>query len=66
VALTGTPGGSAWRPWRHTVDVRRNQQIVLRARATDGNGDTQPEQATANAGGYANNSIHRVVVHGAA
>ncbi len=66
VALQGTPGGSAWRPWRHTVDVRRNQQIVLRARATDGNGDTQPEQATANAGGYANNSIDRVVVHGAA
>lgn len=65
VPLSGNANGYAWRPWRTEIDVRRNQELVLRARATDGNGDTQPEQATANAGGYANNSIHRVVIHGA-
>jgi DMSO/TMAO reductase YedYZ molybdopterin-dependent catalytic subunit len=64
--LGGTQDGYAWRPWRAEIDVRPNQEIVLCARASDGNGDTQPEQASANASGYANNSIHRVVVHGAA
>jgi hypothetical protein len=33
------------------------------ARATDAAGRTQPVQAKANASGYANNSIHSVVVH---
>jgi DMSO/TMAO reductase YedYZ molybdopterin-dependent catalytic subunit len=64
--LEGSPDGYAWRLWRAEIDVRRSQQIVLCARATDGNGDTQPRQATPNASGYANNSIHRVMVHGAA
>jgi hypothetical protein len=30
------------------------------ARATDTQGNVQPMQATANPGGYANNSIHEV------
>jgi DMSO/TMAO reductase YedYZ molybdopterin-dependent catalytic subunit len=63
--LQGSANGYAWRPWRAEVDVRPSQRIDLRARASDGNGDTQPEKATPNAGGYANNSIHRVVVYGA-
>jgi len=42
--------------------VRLNESGVLRARATDGAGHTQPELAEWNKLGYGNNSIHQVQV----
>ena len=51
----------AWRAWATQVDATPGSLTIL-ARATDGNGVAQPEAARPNAGGYGNNSIHRVTV----
>jgi hypothetical protein len=42
--------------------VERTGPIVLRARATDLAGQTQPENAEWNRLGYGNNAIHEVVI----
>ena len=39
------------------------ETLRLRARATDADGNTQPDQATPNPAGYGNNSIHEVRFH---
>jgi DMSO/TMAO reductase YedYZ molybdopterin-dependent catalytic subunit len=52
----------AWRRWRARITLPAGP-CVIRARATDSQGRTQPVQARANTAGYANNSIHRVTVH---
>jgi sulfite oxidase len=51
----------AWRAWATQVDAAPGNLTIL-ARATDGNGVAQPDAARPNAGGYGNNSIHRVTV----
>jgi DMSO/TMAO reductase YedYZ molybdopterin-dependent catalytic subunit len=50
----------AWRLWEADVDVTAPGEHSVLARATDTQGNVQPMQATANPGGYANNSIHEV------
>jgi len=62
-ALHGEPDGTGWRAWMAAVDVRTPGAVTLMARATDAAGAVQPVEARANAGGYGNNSIHRVTVH---
>ncbi|HYM81874.1 MAG TPA: sulfite oxidase [Candidatus Limnocylindria bacterium] len=53
----------AWRSWTTEIDVKSPRRLTLMARATDGNGRQQPVEASVNAGGYANNSIHRITIH---
>ena len=61
-AFRGEQAAFAWREWTAEIDARSKGPLTLMARATDGAGAVQPEQARANAAGYANNSIHRVTV----
>jgi DMSO/TMAO reductase YedYZ molybdopterin-dependent catalytic subunit len=60
--LIGDRAPQAWRAWRAGVAVPRAGTLTVMARATDVAGETQPMDARANAGGYGNNSIHRVSV----
>jgi DMSO/TMAO reductase YedYZ molybdopterin-dependent catalytic subunit len=52
----------AWRRWEQTVQVGRSSQTVIRSRATDASGATQPDQAAWNPLGYGNNSIQLVTI----
>jgi len=58
--LTGVAVAGAWQAWEITIPVAG--PVELLARATDARGETQPASARANAGGYGNNSIHRVKI----
>jgi DMSO/TMAO reductase YedYZ molybdopterin-dependent catalytic subunit len=60
--LLGAEQPGAWRGWEAEVDTRPGPALLM-ARATDGAGRVQPTQATANPGGYGNNSIHQVPIH---
>ena len=60
--LLGAEQRGAWRGWEAEVDARPGPALLM-ARATDGAGRVQPMQATANPGGYGNNSIHQVPIH---
>jgi DMSO/TMAO reductase YedYZ molybdopterin-dependent catalytic subunit len=51
-----------WRLWEADAAIRSAGPQVVRARATDTAGHTQPEHAAPNPGGYGNNSIHEVHV----
>jgi DMSO/TMAO reductase YedYZ molybdopterin-dependent catalytic subunit len=51
-----------WRLWEADVAFRSVGEQRVRARATDTAGQTQPDQAAPNPGGYGNNSIHEVRV----
>jgi hypothetical protein len=61
-ALEGAPTPYAWRGFRAQVPVRAGEGANVMARATDDSGAVQPLEAAVNAGGYGNNSIHRVGV----
>jgi hypothetical protein len=61
--LTGESRPGAWRLWEAEVAVGSAGDHSVRARATDTDGHTQPEQATANPAGYGNNAIHEVRFH---
>ena len=60
-ALKGTHR-HAWKQWELTAQVERPGRLVIRSRATDGNGQTQPEHEEWNRLGYGNNSIQTVAV----
>jgi hypothetical protein len=49
-----------WRLWEADATVTSTGAQRVRARATDTDGNTQPDQAAANPAGYGNNSIHEV------
>jgi DMSO/TMAO reductase YedYZ molybdopterin-dependent catalytic subunit len=59
--LAGAKDRYGARPWEVTLTVPAGP-LVLRARATDEAGNTQPEQAEWNRLGYGNNSIHQVPI----
>jgi DMSO/TMAO reductase YedYZ molybdopterin-dependent catalytic subunit len=59
--LPSTPGPT-WRRWEAACDLPRSGFFVIRARATDGTGSTQAEQAAWNYRGIGNNAIHAVPV----
>ena len=52
----------AWRQWQAEAMLAHRGPATLMARATDGAGAVQPLEARPNAGGYGNNSIHRVAI----
>jgi sulfite oxidase len=58
--LTGKESQYAWRSWESEVEIRSPGPQRVLARATDRSGATQPRTATANPGGFANNSMHEV------
>ena len=57
----GRPG--AWQLWELLSSIEQGGPLVIRARATDMAGRTQPEQAEWNRLGYGNNSIHAIEAH---
>ncbi len=62
-AVLGKPVSAyAWTPWSVSIEVVRNGRIVLRSRATDASGVTQPDAIVWNRLGYGNNGIRQVVV----
>jgi hypothetical protein len=54
-------GRFAWRGWHHPWDAREGSHVVC-CRATDAEGNTQPDEPEWNVGGYAHNGIQRVEV----
>lgn len=62
-ATLGTPDGPyAWTPWQLTCSVSPGR-LVLRSRATDATGATQPDVISWNRLGYGNNAVRPLVVH---
>jgi DMSO/TMAO reductase YedYZ molybdopterin-dependent catalytic subunit len=59
--LLDEPLPHAWRRWELTTRVRAGR-LVLRARASDSGGNTQPEEPPWNRLGYANNGVQPVPV----
>lgn len=58
--ILGSTAPHAWVRWEVGIDLARPGYFVLRTRATDERGDTQPMRADWNFRGVANNSIHAV------
>ncbi|MCI4326695.1 MAG: sulfite oxidase [Thermoplasmata archaeon] len=58
--LLGPETPHAWVRWEVPIDLERPGYFVLRCRATDERGDTQPLRAEWNFRGVANNSMHAV------
>ena len=58
--MIGAPRSDAWQWWELLASLDDAGPLVIRARATDTAGRTQPEQAEWNRLGYGNNSIHAV------
>ena len=54
---------SSWQWWELLTRVEKSSDLVLRARATDLAGRTQPEHAEWNRLGYGNNAIQEVPIH---
>lgn len=52
-----------WRLWEADAPIAAAGDQRVRARATDSDGHTQPDQAAPNGAGYGNNSIHEVRFH---
>lgn len=62
-ATLGTPvSAEAWTPWSCTLALPRVGRFVLRSRATDASGATQPDQIVWNRLGYGNNAVRQVVI----
>jgi DMSO/TMAO reductase YedYZ molybdopterin-dependent catalytic subunit len=53
----------AWQWWELLTSLRELGPLVIRARATDMAGRTQPDEAEWNRLGYGNNSVHAVTIH---
>jgi DMSO/TMAO reductase YedYZ molybdopterin-dependent catalytic subunit len=60
--LIGSATPHAWQRWEYDWDETRAGRHVLRARATDSRGNTQPDRAEWNRLGYCNNAVQPVVV----
>ncbi len=60
--LDPAPGPYAWARWQVTWEASPGDHI-LRCRATDADGDTQPLDAPWDMAGFANNKVHEVPVH---
>ena len=54
-------GEFAWRGWTFAWDAEPGMH-ELRCRATDSTGETQPDEAEWNTGGYSNNAVQRLTV----
>ena len=61
-AELGEPAGDfGWRGWSFDWDATPGEHELC-SRATDGAGNTQPDEAEWNTGGYVNNAVQRVLV----
>jgi DMSO/TMAO reductase YedYZ molybdopterin-dependent catalytic subunit len=58
----GELGEWAWREWTFTWKPEAAGEHVLCCRATDEEGNRQPDEPAWNVGGYANNSVQRIPV----
>ena len=58
--LLGQPNLYAWQRWQLITRIDRPGSILIRSRATDSSGATQPPEAEWNRLGYGNNSIQTV------
>jgi DMSO/TMAO reductase YedYZ molybdopterin-dependent catalytic subunit len=61
--MIGEPRRGAWQWWELLTSLDQVGPLVVRARATDMAGMTQPEHAEWNRLGYGNNSVQVVQVH---
>ena len=61
-SLLGDPVTHAWREWRLDWQTPAPGHYVLKSRATDTAGNSQPDAIPWNFRGYANNSIHTIAV----
>ena len=61
-ALSDAPGENAWRPWRFQWNAGHAGHYIMKVRATDASGRTQPDSIPWNFRGYANNSIQTIAV----
>jgi DMSO/TMAO reductase YedYZ molybdopterin-dependent catalytic subunit len=60
-SLQGQPRPGSWRTWRAVLSATRPGSYSLRVRATDSNGQTQPETTPWNRSGYLWNGIDQVI-----
>ncbi|HEY1421713.1 MAG TPA: sulfite oxidase [Candidatus Dormibacteraeota bacterium] len=60
--LLGEPVPYSWRLWELSAPLDSSVSVTIRARATDMNGNAQPERAEWNRAGYGNNSIQQITV----
>lgn len=60
--VTGAQHPHGWQSWRLRARVEEPGRLIVRARATDTAGRTQPGRAAWNPLGYAANPIHHVVI----
>jgi DMSO/TMAO reductase YedYZ molybdopterin-dependent catalytic subunit len=60
--LVGQRRRHSWQWWELPIRLERAGNVMVRARATDLAGRTQPEQPPWNALGYSNNVVHEVAV----
>src|SRR5947209_2138620 len=58
--LIGEGRRGAWQWWELLASFDEVGPLVVRARATDASGRTQPDQAEWNRNGYGNNSVHSI------
>lgn len=58
--MIGEPRRGAWQWWELITSIEQVGPLVVRARATDAAGRTQPDHAEWNRLGYGNNSVHVV------
>jgi DMSO/TMAO reductase YedYZ molybdopterin-dependent catalytic subunit len=61
-ALDEPVGEYGWRRWSYRWEGAEPGEHELRSRATDGAGNTQPDDVAWNYGGYVNNAVQRVAV----
>lgn len=62
-ATLGTASSQyAWTPWEYHVTFPRRGRFVLRVRATDSAGHTQPDAIVWNRLGYGNNAVRHTIV----
>ena len=61
-SLLGEAIPYCWQRWELITRVERAGRLAIRSRATDAEGNTQPEEAEWNRLGYGNNSIQEVEV----
>lgn len=59
----GQPASAhAWTPWEAAITLPRDGRFVLRSRATDSGGATQPDAIAWNRLGYGNNAVRHIVI----
>ena len=61
--LIGPQEPFAWRHWEYLWDCQKRGGYTVMARATDGKGNRQPENAQWNVLGYGNNGIQEHAIH---